>query len=239
MMKKVFIILTLMAVASVGSAQLFYYTPWYGNKSYVFSAGTDFSLVRQKMGENVSGLSTDPGLALSFRFEGDKKINDRFSWGAQIELSFLAEKFDFDKKESHSAKNIRHDVTWFDMGVDARWSFAYWPTLDIELQAAAGLFFYSLSGFSGDLYVVDNAGNEVTGSRNGQSKIFFSGASGISAMLQAKYFVTRNFFLSLSFRDNFEFNLLGLKGSDDDYAAHGGQRGVVMLGIGFKSWREL
>lgn len=239
MMKKVFIILALMTVASVGSAQLFYYTPWNGNKSYVFSAGTDFSLVRQKMGENVSGLTIDPGLALSFRFEGDKKINDSFSYGGHFDFIFLAEKFDFDKRESHSGKSIRHDVTWFDIGVDAGLSLAYWLTQDVELQAGAGLFICSFGGFSGDMYEVNSAGIEVADSRNGKTEIFFSGASGISAMLQAKYFVTRNFFFSLSFRDYFEFNLLGLNGSNDEYAVHGGQRGVVMLGIGFKSWREL
>ena len=123
--------------------------------------------------------------------------------------------------------------------MDAGLSLAYWLTQDVELQAGAGLFICSFGGFSGDLYEVNSAGFEVADSRNGKTEIFFSGASGISAMLQAKYFVTRNFFFSLSFRDYFEFNLLGLNGSNDEYAVHGGQRGVVMLGIGFKSWREL
>lgn len=234
MRKTIFFTLALVAIAVSANAQRMYYTPWDGNKSYVLNVGTDFSIVQRNFGTNAFDISSTPGLAASLRYEGDKEITDNLAWGYQAEIGYLMQKIKFDK--TLESTNIQHnDCNWWDLQIDFRFSFAYLPIENLELQVAAGIFVSPLFGLKGTTYETTAAGVEVPDSRQDTKvPVFFNLGSGVSAMLQAKYFFNDNTFVSLNIHDNIGVDLFGKDFSDDLTLAKGGQRGVVMIGIGYK-----
>ena len=239
MKKSAFFILALIAVALPGNAQIYHYyrtggAPWDGNKSYILNVGTDFSITSRNFGENTSGITSNPGLALSFRYEGDKNINERFTWGYQTEVSYLAQNFKYNKIDTYSGNTKHSDLRWWDLEVDLRLSLAYWIGDNIELQAAAGIYISPYFGISGESYETTTAGAEVAGSRKKEEGKSFNFGTGISTMLQAKYFFNENFFLSLNLHDNIGVSLFGKDFAIGGNSSQGGQRGVVLFGIGYK-----
>ena len=239
MKKKVLLILAFVAIAVSGSAQVYYYRttsskPWDGNMSYSLNAGLDFSLVNQNFGSNTSDVTVNPGLAASFRYEGDKNINERFSWGYQFELSYLTQGIKYNKLDEYSSKIRNYDLSWWDLGVDIRLSLSYWIGDVIELQAAAGIFLDPFFGIKGESWETNAAGAEVSGSRKDEKASSFNFASGVSTMLQAKYFFNENFFVSLNIHDNIGLNLFGDNFDSNKIPSKGGQRGIVLFGIGYK-----
>lgn len=242
-MKKTLLILATLFLCGAANAQYYYYNtaPWDGNKSYSLNVGTDFSITPRDFGELTSDLVSTPGLAASFRYEGDKNINEHLSWGYQFELNYLAQNFTYDKSTTESIGGatvpvIQHNnFNWWDGEVDVRFSFSYWPTESIEIQAAAGIFLSPIFGINGEQYeTLPGSTVEVAGSREEvKVPVFFNFGSGVSTMLQCKYFFTENFFASLSLRDNISVSLFGSDFSEE-FASNGGQRGIVMLGVGYK-----
>lgn len=238
-MKKNVIILVALIAAFSGNAQIYHYypsntTPWNGNKSYILNVGTDFSLTPRDFGESTSDITSNPGLALSFRYEGDKNINERFTWGYQTEVSYLAQNFKYNKVDTYSGNTKHSDLRWWDLEVDLRLSLAYWIGDNIELQAAAGIYISPYFGISGESYETTTAGAEVAGSRKKEEGKSFNFGTGISTMLQAKYFFNENFFLSLNLHDNIGVSLFGKDFAIGGNSSQGGQRGVVLFGIGYK-----
>lgn len=237
MKKSAFLFLALIAVALPGNAQIYHYyrtggAPWNGNKSYILNVGTDFSITPRNFGENSNNISSTPGLALSFRYEGDKNINERFTWGHQFEVSYLKQGFKYEETTYNGT--LKHeDLTWWDLQVDLRLSLAYWINDNIELQLAAGVYLGPFFGYSGEHYETNAAGDEIANSRQSNKVSSFSFATGVSTMLQAKYFFNENFFLSLNLHDD-----IALKLFSEDFSNHivseGGQRGVILFGIGYK-----
>lgn len=247
-MKKTTIILfALLVMGGVANAQYYYYNtrPWDGNKSYSLHIGTDFSITPRNFGETTTDLVAMPGLAASFRYEGDKSINERLSWGYQVEVNYLAENFSYNQATTRTIGNatvpvVKHNkFNWWDGEVDFRLSLAYWIGDNIELQAAAGIFVTPIFGLNGETYeTLASSDVEVADSRK-ETKVplmfNFNFNTGISTMIQAKYFFNENFYVSLSARDNIGLNLFGGALSEgNDYANQGGQRGIVMLGVGYK-----
>ena len=129
------------------------------------------------------------------------------------------------------------NVNWWDGQLDLRLSFSYWLNDNIELQLAAGVYSGIVYGISGEKYkVLKGTETEVPESREtlkGGINIF-DFDMGVSTLLQCKYFFNENFFVSMSLRDNIGVNFFG----DDDllgeYNGNTGQRGIVMLGVGYK-----
>lgn len=244
-MKKTFLLLAVLFLCGVANAQYYYYNtaPWDGNKSYSLHVGTDFDIVPRNFGELTSDLVSTPGLAAAFRYEGDKNINEHLSWGYQVELNYLAQNYSYNKAKTEFINNIETAVVehnkfnWWDGEIDLRFSFSYWPTENIEIQAAAGIFLSPVFGIKGETYqTLAGTELEVPDSRKDvKLPAFFNFGTGISTLLQCKYFFSEDFFVSLSARDNIGLNLFGngLFG-DGDYFAAGGQRGIVMLGVGYK-----
>lgn len=238
MKKNLFLVLAFIAFAVSGSAQVYHYytnsAPWTGNKSYILNAGLNFDIVSRDFGSNKNNLNVNPGLALSFRYEGDKNINERFSWGYQVEFSYLTQGIKYDEPVSGSTK-IRHsDLTWWDLGFDLRLSLSYWINDNIELQAAAGVFTNPFFGIKGESYETTATGAEVANSRKDEKGSTFKLSTGVSTMLQAKYFFNENFFLSLNIHDNIGVNFFGSDFDEFEKGSKGGQRGIVMFGIGYK-----
>ena len=247
-MKKAFILLAAIILCGAVHAQYYYYTntaPWDGNKAYSLNVGTDFSLVPRNFGELTQDLKSTPGLAASFRYEGDKNISERLSWGYQIELSYLSQNYTYNKTENQWVEPLNTsqtvtqyaDLDWWDGQVDIRLSFSYWINDNIELQLAAGIFYGVVYGISGETYqAIANTDTEIPGTRE-TVKIpanIFSFDMGVSTLLQCKYFFNENFFVSLSARDNIGLNFFGDSFSDEAFGSNGGQRGIVMLGVGYK-----
>ncbi len=226
--------LALVAMVASANAQRMYYTPWDGNYSYALNVGTDFSIVQRNFGTNSFDIASKPGIAASFRYEGDKDITDNLLWGYQVELEYLMQKIMFNK--TLETTNIQHnDCNWWDLQIDFRFSFAYRPIDNLELQVAAGIFVSPLFGMKGTTYETTAAGVEVPDSREDTKvPVFFNLGSGVSTMLQAKYFFSDQGFVSLNIHDNIGIDLFGKDFSDGLTLAKGGQRGVVMLGIGYK-----
>jgi hypothetical protein len=238
-MKKVFLLLALAAFAVSGSAQIYYYhttpsRPWDGNKSYSLNAGLDFSLVKADFGSNASDVDVKPGFAASFRYEGDKNINERFSWGYQLELGYLTQGVEYNKTESYSSKTYHSDLSWWDLQVDMRLSLSYWFGDVVELQAAAGIFLSPFYGVKGDRWQTTAAGGEVSGTREEQKASAFNFGTGVSTMLQAKYFFNENFFLSLNAHYNIGLSFFDKEFETELARSNGGQNGIVLLGIGYK-----
>ena len=239
MQKKAFYLLALIAVVLPGNAQIYHYytnsgTPWNGNKSYILNVGTDFSITSRNFGENTSGITSNPGLALSFRYEGDKNINERFTWGYQTEVIYLAQNFKYNKIDTYSGNTKHSDIRWWDLEIDLRLSLAYWIGDNIELQAAAGIYISPFFGISGESYETTATGTEVADSRKKEKGSSFNLGTGISTMLQAKYFFNENFFLSLNLHDNIGVSLFGKDFAIGGNSSQGGQRGVVLFGVGYK-----
>lgn len=236
MKKGTFIMLAFIAIAASSSAQIRHYyrtnsAPWDGNKSYVLNAGLDFNITSPNIGPNID---ITPGFSLSFRYEGDKNINEHFSWGYQTEVSYLTQGVKSDVPVSNST-NVKHsDLTWWDLGIDLRLSLSYWINDNIELQAAAGLFVNPFTGKRGEIYETTASGVEVANSRQDAKSSSFGMKTGVSTMLQAKYFFNENFFLSLNVHDNIGLDLFGKEFNNDDNNSTDGQRGIVMVGIGYK-----
>lgn len=226
--------LALVAMVASANAQRMYYTPWDGNYSYALNVGTDFSIVQRNFGTNSFDIVSKPGIAASLRYEGDKDITDNLLWGYQVELEYLMQKLSFNK--TLETTNIQHnDCNWWDLQIDFRFSFAYRPIDNLELQVAAGIFVSPIFGMKGTTYETTATGVEVPDSREDTKvPVFFNLGSGVSTMLQAKYFFSDQGFVSLNIHDNIGIDLFGKDFSDDLTLAKGGQRGVVMLGIGYK-----
>lgn len=237
-MKKHFLFaLALATFAVTATAQGFrYYTPWNGNNSYLLNVGTDFNITPRDFGPKASGLTTTPGLAASFRYEGDQEISKSLSWGYQVELSYLAQGIKYNELLDNG--HTKHmDYKWWDLSIDMRLSFSYWPVENIELQAAAGIFLMPFSGISGESY--ETIGDvEVPNTRtDGKGGVTFNMGSGVSTMIQAKYFVTDEFFVSLNIHDNISVDIFGKDFTSGKSISKGGQRGIVMLGVGYKFYR--
>ena len=248
-MKKAFILLAAVILCGVANAQYYYYTnaaPWDGNKAYSINVGTDFSITPRNFGELTTDLVSTPGLAASFRYEGDKNISEKLSWGYQVELSYLSQNFSYNKTQTEyptSSSTQAVDVTeyatlkWWDGQLDLRLSFSYWLNDNIELQAAAGIFYGVVYGVSGETYKEITATHtEIPGTRdtvNVPANIF-SFDMGVSTLLQCKYFFNENFFVSLSARDNIGLNFFGDDFEGTGLSSKGGQRGVIMAGVGYK-----
>ena len=242
-MKKTFILLAAMLLCGIANAQYYYYNtaPWDGNKSYSLNAGTDFSIVPRNFGESSHDITVSPGIAASLRYEGDKNINERLSWGYQVEASYLSLGYgyqsDIGATTTEPAMTQISNVNWWDGQLDIRLSFSYWFNDNIELQAAAGVYSGIIYGISGEKYkVLKGTETEVPESREtlkgGMS--FFNFDMGISTLLQCKYFFNENFFVSLSLRDNIGVNFFNDEDLTGEYNGNNGQRGIVMLGVGFK-----
>ncbi len=238
MKKQILFALAFAALAVTGNAQRYYYrsAPWDGNKTYILNVGTDFNITPRDFGPNSSGLVTTPGLAASFRYEGDKEISKSLSWGYQVELSYLGQGIKYNEKLENN--NIRYaDYNWWELEFDVRLSFSYWPADNIELQAAAGVFVQPFTGFSGKIYETDAKGVEVPDSRKDNSGgTIFNFGTGISTMVQAKYFFTDEFFASFNIHDDISLSFFS-KEFAENTLGKGGQRGVVMLGVGYKFFR--
>ena len=238
MKKQILFALAFAALAVTGNAQRYYYrsAPWDGNKTYILNVGTDFNITPRDFGPNSSGLVTTPGLAGSFRYEGDKEISKSLSWGYQVELSYLGQGIKYNELLDNG--HTKHmDYKWWDLSIDMRLSFSYWPVENIELQAAAGIFLMPFSGISGKSY--ETIGDvEVPNTRtDGKGGVTFNMGSGVSTMIQAKYFVTDEFFVSLNIHDNISVDIFGKDFTSGKSISKGGQRGVVMLGVGYKFFR--
>ncbi len=248
-MKKAFLLLAAVVLCGIANAQYYYYTnaaPWDGNKSYILNVGTDFSITPRNFGELTNDLKSTPGIAASLRYEGDKNISERLSWGYQVELSYLAQGFSYNKTQQEyptTTSPTATDVTtyatidWWDAQLDMRLSFSYWFNDNIELQLAAGIYYGVANGLKGETYKELTAtGTEIPDSRETVNVPFniFSFDFGISTMLQAKYFFNENFFVSLSAHDNIGLSVFGDDFNDSAFGNNGGQRGVVMVGVGYK-----
>lgn len=240
MRKNLVIFLAFIAFAASASAQIYHYyttnsTPWDGNKSYLLNVGTNFSLVARDFGPDASDVSINPGLALSFRYEGDKPINEHLSWGYQGELGYMTQGIKFDEVDSYSGKRYRSDLSWWDLLFTIRFSFSYWFNDNFELQAAAGLFMTPFYGYKGERCQISATGNEVSNTGMEEKGSHFGMGAGVSTMLQAKYFFNENFFVSLNLHDNIAFgSAFGKDFHDGEVFSKGGQRGIVMVGVGYK-----
>ena len=237
-MKKVFLVLAFVALATTGNSQIYYHhynsKPWDGNKSYILNAGLDFSLVEQDFGSSAKDITVNPGFAASFRYEGDKNINENFSWGYQFELSYLAQGVKYSKLDANTATIKHSDLSWWDLGIDVRLSLSYWIGDAVELQVAAGLYNNPFFGIKGESWETNAFGAEVNGSRKDVGGSTFNLSTGVSTTLQAKYFFNENFFVSLNVHDNIALNLFSKDFDEDKDSSKGGQRGIVMFGIGYK-----
>ena len=72
---------------------------------------------------------------------------------------------------------------------------------------------------------------------DGKGGVTFNMGSGVSTMIQAKYFVTDEFFVSLNIHDNISVDIFGKDFTSGKSISKGGQRGIVMLGVGYKFYR--
>lgn len=242
-MKKVFFLLAAVILCGVANAQYYYYsyTPWDGNKAYSLNVGTDFSIVPRNFGEASHDISVSPGIAASFRYEGDKNISEKLSWGYQVEASYLSLGYgyqtDIEATTTEPAMTQIANVNWWDGQLDLRLSFSYWLNDNIELQLAAGVYSGIVYGISGEKYkVLKGTETEVAESREtlkGGVNIF-DFDMGVSTLLQCKYFFNENFFVSMSLRDNIGVNFFGDDDLMGEYNGNTGQRGIVMLGVGYK-----
>lgn len=258
MKKAILALAAALTLAGMTDAQVYYYRtnsrPWDGNKAYSLNVGTDFSITPRDFGELTTDLKSQPGLAASFRYEGDKNINERLAWGYHVELGYLAQNFEYTKflpaeNTSDPTSYLNHNrneyakMNWYDLQFDMRLSFAYWVNDNIEVQAAAGLYYGLANGYSIDShqeYAAGEplAGQTIEGTVNSANLPFniFSFDLGVSTMLQAKYFFNENFFVNIALRDNIGLELL------DDFASefgsiknsNTGHRGIVMAGVGYK-----
>lgn len=232
-MKKILIAFAAMLVLMSAGAQRYYYTaPWDGNKSYMLNVGANLSLAQPSF-SNAYATSLDPGLAVTFRYEGDKNINEYLSWGYQFETGYLAQGAHFDYI---GYLNEHYDVNWWVAPVEVRFSFSYWTMENLELQLAAGVGYSLFYGTHGEKYAFGVGGLEVPGTREetGKAVDFFSSDMWVSTMLQAKYFFSETLFVSLSVHDNIGIGAFGGGSYDIGYTYQGGQRGMVMAGVGFK-----
>lgn len=89
-------------------------------------------------------------------------------------------------------------------------------------------------GIKGESWETNAFGAEVNGSRKDVGGFTFNLSTGVSTMLQAKYFFNENFFVSLNVHDNIALNLFNKDFDEDKDSSKGGQRGIVMFGIGYK-----
>ena len=248
-MKKSFLFLmAFVAVCTIAPAQYYYYTnaaPWDGDKAYSLNVGGDFSLTPRNFGDNVTNLRNTPGLAASLRYEGSKNFNESLSWGYQIEGSYLSQGFSFQQnKDIYSSSTPIPttqftNINWWDGQIDMRLSLSYWINDQIELQLAAGIYFGLLYGIKGEHYSNYAGTNlEVPNSREEVNVplSIFSFDMGVSTLFQAKYFFNENFFVSLSVRDNIGLDIFkeASFGSDNSIFGRGGQRGIAMVGVGYK-----
>lgn len=209
---------------------------WNGNKALSFNIGTDFNLTPRSFGVQTLDIHPAAGLALSLRHEGDTPINDRFSWGYQVELSYLSQAYRY-TAAAHDLSTIEHvTLSQWDLQADVRVSLAYWLNDQIELQAAAGIYSGLLYGLAGESFQTwTSTALEVPASRQPISKFsIFNFDMGLSTLVQAKYYFNKNIFVSLSLRDNIGLNFFGDAFLKNPYLAHGGQRGIIMAGIGYK-----
>lgn len=234
MRKSLLFILVFVAFAASASAQFILKpAPWKGNKNYIFNAGMNFTLVQPTMSSDVHNPSYSPGLALSYRFEGDKNINNKLSWGFQFEFSFMSQGYQFYKKDKSNGNNRYYDVGLWIFDGAFRYGLGYWINDNIELQISAGVFLGFFHGNSGESYGVTATGAEIADSRKNEVAISIISGLGISTMLQAKYFFNDNLFLSLNVHDNIGLGSMELVGN----SGKNGQRGIVLLGIGYKVLR--
>lgn len=245
MMKKTaLLVVALLALGTSVNAQYYYYntTPWDGNKAYSLNVGTNFNITPLNLGDNIDGLKVLPGLSASFRYEGDKNINERLSWGYQVEFTYLNRLFDYSENKLEEINNVPNvpvtehsHITWWDGQFDIRFSFSYWFNDYFELQAAAGVYASPIFGIKGERYqTLQGTDTEIPNSREDAKAMSINFDMGISTLVQGKYFFNENFFVSLSLRDNIAMNFFGKDSPFEGLARDNGQRGIVMVGAGYK-----
>ena len=235
-MKKTSTLLFVLIALSTGLHAQQFHTPLEGDKALSFNIGTDFNLTPRSFGVQTIQITPAAGLALSLRYESDNKINERFSWGYQGELSYLNQTYHYTAAPSDMAAIEHVTLNQWDLQADVRLSLTYRITNFFEVQAAAGVYSGLLYGISGETYQTVTATTvEVPNSRLPISKFsIFNFDMGLSTMLQAKYHLNKDLFVSLSLRDNIGLNFFGDAFTKNPYLAHGGQRGIIMAGIGYK-----
>ena len=230
-------LLLLVAALSLGataSAQYYHYSyaPWTGNKAYSLNVGTTLDMKDSTLGFSTKHIP----LAASIRFDGEKDVTESFSWGYQAEVSYLRHGYDFTRPyDGYGTVNqtlVGSRDDW-NLQVDLRLLFAYYFTDNFELSFGAGVYYDLIKGRNVSQYRIDRlTGVEIPDSHENDNGIdLFSSNIGVSLYLGANYYLSEEFFLSLSLRDQIGVDFF--KSFDEDSAAPE-NRACVMVGVGYK-----
>lgn len=235
MKKTLLLLVAALTIATTVSAQYIhynYYTPWDGNKAYSLNVGTNLD-----MNDSTFGFSTKHiPLAASFRYDGEKDINESLSWGYQAEVSYLRHGSDYSVRyDIDPTQTVIGSKDNWNLQLDLRLTLGYYFTDNFELAAGVGVYYDLIKGANGEKYRTDNlTGLEVPGSREQIKNIdIFSTDMGASFYLGANYFLNEELFLTLSLRDLIGTDFFELVDGTSSFD----NRFIALIGIGYKALR--
>lgn len=109
---------------------------------------------------------------------------------------------------------------------------------DLAVTGNAQRYYYRSAPWDGNKTYILNVGTDfnITPRDFGPNSSGLVTTPGISTMVQAKYFFTDEFFASFNIHDDISLSFFS-KEFAENTLGKGGQRGVVMLGVGYKFFR--
>jgi len=239
MKKSIITLILAFAFCGITNAQYYYYSsrPWDGDKSYSLNIGSVVPInFYGNALETATSYSYHFPMAASFRYFGEKAINERLSWGYQFEVSWLKYGVDFEKPSETAGQTLHGSFDKWDLPIDVRFTLGYYFTDNFELVAGVGFGYCLFNGIKSTSYETNTAtGAEIANSQevNEVPLNYLTFDPNVDAFLAGYYYLNENVFLSLSLRDRIGIPIESFLG--EETSSNGlKQYGIALFGIGYK-----